>query len=1227
MSILGEKDKEFRDYFNKTFNYDLNTIDFAKEDVLQSFEFDKNDRAKDTFLLIRDAFEKGEQDKIELFLRKIDLLEKDRVEYFTELNDKNQGKDAPVKTERIVDENGNYLEGENNSYVDSLQDLYDNKRTVSKMSFERISNLLNSMTPYEVYNILNTNDMEFKERRAEYVKEFSDAYIKRSERLQSRKDREIASALNVFGGYDNFILNQNGLTEMFLDFTRYGIGRTLKAYANSFGTNATVGYFGRNSMVASYESIRDVIKNRKIMKSIEKMGFYDEFNMNYENLMKMYKKEYVNTDLESFLKVDSTRKNNKFTSLESTLHALNFNMQDYLKDFKEIEKVFLKDYKIRSVSKSSLIKLSKNFDDIMKGISSKTNKRYDNSTYWLVFNKVILNRFFEDKLKDREYITITNPKSEFFGCEIPLLAGKMDIKSIRESLKDSIPETNIDNFIEGLEKETNSYEKNTNLLFMITEELNDVDGFNDVIFNMIDFLEDKYEMKFTDEQKDILYNIDNFKDNLSKVSNNFTFMENNFNFKSKFDSVFVRILDKQLNEEEKLKFLEFLKNNSKFVETRQSYDPTFSNLYFKIVKTENMINEKDLNILNAKKYQIEKMLLQEAPITEIVKKFGFEDEKQITLLLNKVKENYENIISLKENDLIEIEKENTKDFTELDFFFGELDLDLYNKKNKKENNEGDDNTPPDDTPPIDQNTPNEDNAENEDSGSSVEPKIKRTSENKYDDYIIENGIKPAFVEKVNFDVIKKHLEEGQKEEIDKIVNGANNFLEKRIEKRLENDDILDKNYYNALHGIAEINQLNELGINSIIFNKSIMFKKGARDKIGNFQRKQELIDNKIMNYVVTNDVLKENVFNKKFEKVFEKTDKFYIEIDKINDNEFNIELRDLLTDKLIIKNGFEINNELSDELQNKLRFELSNFDGLDRERKFVLTKNLLTHLDVKNLEYQLKKDFTKNIKNKMEEKEKIYIEKNVDYIHKIFNIDIGKYKSANNLEKAGMIDFCKKLVEILKKDNLDDKIDDFSKEFNLKYKNNEFKDKELLEYVKSQIKLDDRNSKFIKEFINEVNSNELRNRKSLIQKLKQDKLNKAMNKMTNINKNYNKEIQKASKENELEKEKNEKLNYMKKVIKELVDEEKIDKNIALEFEKEFKEGEISDELKHKFEELEKEYKKEVSDEIEIDRKMYDEFDKEKEEKIKEDKKEKEFENKEAELVEEIIKKAPRGPVL
>ena len=43
--------------------------------------------------------------------------------------------------------------------------------------------------------------------------------------------------------------------------------------------------------------------------------------------------------------------------------------------------------------------------------------------------------------------------------------------------------------------------------------------------------------------------------------------------------------------------------------------------------------------------------------------------------------------------------------------------------------------------------------------------------------------------------------------------------------------------------------------------------------------------------------------------------------------------------------------------------------------------------------------------------------------------------------------------------------------------------------------------------------------------------------------------------------------------------------------------------------------------------MYDEFDKEKEEKIKEDKKEKEFENKEAELVEEIIKKAPRGPVL
>ena len=173
-----ELDEKFDKYFRDTFIIEKGDLydkySDRKIDVSYNFDEERYATPQSVFSAIKDAFENGKGEEMELFLRKLDILAKDKVEAFNALNNRAVFGDEPkvssdffnVSQKEMVVINGEYVLGHNISEVDNLRsdplsELLNNKDDISKIDFKNVAELINTMDSSELYAIMNSDTNKF----------------------------------------------------------------------------------------------------------------------------------------------------------------------------------------------------------------------------------------------------------------------------------------------------------------------------------------------------------------------------------------------------------------------------------------------------------------------------------------------------------------------------------------------------------------------------------------------------------------------------------------------------------------------------------------------------------------------------------------------------------------------------------------------------------------------------------------------------------------------------------------------------------------------------------------------------------------------------------------------------------------------------------------------------------------------------------------------------------
>ena len=156
---------EFNKYFEDTFliegGYDGKEID-------KSFRFDQNNKhatPKDVFDVIKQAFEDGQDmDKVEAFMRKLDIIGKDMVDNTFNYPDSNFYESLQSSSFEVsgqVIEIPHYLTDTGKLRTDSLQELCDQSNVPSKINFRNVVFVINNKTFEELYEIMNATAINF----------------------------------------------------------------------------------------------------------------------------------------------------------------------------------------------------------------------------------------------------------------------------------------------------------------------------------------------------------------------------------------------------------------------------------------------------------------------------------------------------------------------------------------------------------------------------------------------------------------------------------------------------------------------------------------------------------------------------------------------------------------------------------------------------------------------------------------------------------------------------------------------------------------------------------------------------------------------------------------------------------------------------------------------------------------------------------------------------------
>ena len=442
-----ELDEKFNKYFRDTFIIEKGDLydkyNDRKVDVSYNFDEEKYATPQSVFSAIKEAFENGKGEEMELFLRKLDILAKDKVEATNALNNRAVfGDEAKVDSnfvnishKEMAVINGEYVLGHNISEVDNLRpdplsELLNNKDDISKIDFKNVAELINTMDSSELYAIMNSDTNKFINIRTERAYNYLNVKKGLDQSAKREKQFEILMLQTYLDHRGHVAFNQNFIDEMIADMIRYGVRKTIGAYLMPLTIFPKAMMFGPGSLFDTMNNIRKSLRNQKIKNMIEGE---EEYQFEYKTFERMLKREYYHSELDDVIDIDKTRKHIKASNIEDMIEMVEFNAQDYLKEYKEVMP-FLKKHRLRKKSKTEMRAFYHNIDRVFSDIERRSGRQLSDITKRLIRNELVLNTFIEKDLVRKDYAVIEAKDSNWFGLKIPLKGGRPDFELLEKSL-------------------------------------------------------------------------------------------------------------------------------------------------------------------------------------------------------------------------------------------------------------------------------------------------------------------------------------------------------------------------------------------------------------------------------------------------------------------------------------------------------------------------------------------------------------------------------------------------------------------------------------------------------------------------------------------------------------------------------------------------------------------------------------------------------------------------
>ena len=600
------RDKKFLNYFRNAFFVDKKALVkvFGEDDadVTYNFTNKKNNASKNIFEKICSAFAEEKHEELGAFFDKMNFMEKDTETFYNV---------SSQKTEEL-----------------GLRD---------------IANLINTENPYEFYDILNNNVDMFNKITLPKIPEYRKFVTDYEKNILDMKGKDIMEIQNFFSEASS-MFNKSFMTEFIEDVRKSGKDSILEPYMNPFINFPEKILFGAGSA----EDIADtVLKIEKDSRFHDMIKDKKDFKFAYDNTEKMMEREYRNTDFDKIDKIQDVAESFKISSFDSYVKALDFNMNDYLKEYKNV-KPFLDRYNIKKMNRKNLKRLYEDRERLITKLENRNGMEFKDITKKFILNEEIVNRYMKSKLKGKPYLLIDNTASPFFGLRIPVINGKID-----EELIDS----EFDIFTQDVKKRIIKEGKelsNSRIRFVRqlikTEkglfDLNDAENtITNTVFNEIGIdYKKEIEESITDRQK-----IENI---LNETSSFCIFDNASYEFESRLDMALIKTIMPliEYDHASKEKLFSYINKNSVILGNKYVYDNTFEELYKKIPKNSNFkIGKLDMYKLKQNKSYINKMLRENIPIKDIVNKYGFMDREHMIFILEVFKKSLEDPAVIKEN--------------------------------------------------------------------------------------------------------------------------------------------------------------------------------------------------------------------------------------------------------------------------------------------------------------------------------------------------------------------------------------------------------------------------------------------------------------------------------------------------------------------------------------------------------------------------------------------------
>ena len=318
---------EFNKYFEKTFiveeGYDGKEID-------KDFHFNENEKhatPRDVFDVIKKAFEEGEEiDKVEAFMRKLDMIGKDKIDNIFNYRWGNYYESLPsssVEIEGKTLEVPHYLVDTGKLRTDILQELYDEVYIPSKINFKNVVYIINDKTFEELHEIMNATAINFDKgiRFQNFYKESGiEAEVKESEEQRKReREREVLEIITPRKhdmGNGKYYINARLRDEIIEKTITYGPRKMIGAGVTVAGELAKSVVKG-NLIVGAIGFALKLKKESKIRKMTDGKNHFD-----YATFKRMMEKGYHETDLNEIKEADINRKGYKLKQLTEILKEI-----------------------------------------------------------------------------------------------------------------------------------------------------------------------------------------------------------------------------------------------------------------------------------------------------------------------------------------------------------------------------------------------------------------------------------------------------------------------------------------------------------------------------------------------------------------------------------------------------------------------------------------------------------------------------------------------------------------------------------------------------------------------------------------------------------------------------------------------------------------------------------------------------------------------------------------